>query len=153
MKVARLKFNDEHQPYMEGNFGFYMSSGCGYHPVDFTPVKNITFHWSPEAGQDRYWAGGNRALAEVIAERLKQDFINFVMSYEPEPVEMPLSIEHILNPPMKDGHLDCFVAMVMRGEIENGYPVVDAKVIFTDQIGKDYEWVNEEHKIVSKINN
>jgi hypothetical protein len=84
MSVSRLRFNDEHKPYMVGNFEFYMGNDVRFHPIDFAPVKYITFGWSPEVGQDMYWAGGNRELAEVIAEQLKQDFINFVMSYEPE---------------------------------------------------------------------
>jgi hypothetical protein len=152
MKVARLKFDDEHQPYMEGNFSFYASSGCGYSPVDFAPIKNITFQWSPEVGQDLYWAGGNRAMAEVIAERLKQDFIEFIMSYEPEPIDMPISFEQLRNPPMKDGHLDCFPVMIDTGEVEDGLPVMDMKIVFSTDMGKKYEWVDEKHKIIKKIN-
>lgn len=147
MKVARLKFNDEHQPYMEGNFGFYMSSGCGYHPIDFAPVKNITFHWSPEVGQDRYWAGGNRALAEVIAEQLKQDFINFVMSYEPD---LPEPITRETQP--AEGADIAFAALIQTDEVEEGRPVMGLIPVFMSEMGKKYEWVNEEHKIVRKIN-
>jgi hypothetical protein len=146
MKVARLKFNDGHQPYMEGNFGFYMSSGCGYHPIDFAPVKNITFQWSPEVGQDLLWAGGNRVLAEVIAEQLKQDFIEFIMSYEPE---LPEPITRETQP--VEGADIAFAALIDTDEVEDGRRVMTIIPVFMSEMGKIYEWVNEEHKIVRKI--
>lgn len=146
MSVARLKMNDEHQPYMEGNFDFHIKSGCAYSPIDFAPIKNITFQWSPEVGQDLLWAGGNRVLAEVIAERLKQDFIEFIMSYEPD---QPKPMTRVTQP--TEGADIAFTAALQTDKVEYGIPVMTLQVIFMSEMGKIYEWVNEKQKIIRKI--
>ena len=89
MKTAQIKLHDEtNQPIIDGNFKFKMSDKLSPYEGsitktdnpkislldnDYIPTKTIEFEWSmecPEGIEDTI-------VIELLAERLKQDFINF----------------------------------------------------------------------------
>lgn len=160
MKTPVLKIDEQRKISIEGNFEFVMGKTT-YDHENFTPIKPITFYWSAEMAQDIKWLDSKNTiytqredeLLEVLAEQLKQDFITFLKSYVPEPVNAPLTPERIIssiNDPQRL-HYDIVTAGVLTGEVENGNPIVELSVIFADEIGTKYEWVDENHKLLKKI--
>jgi hypothetical protein len=160
MKAPLLKFSKEHMPSVEGNFEFEMGKTTYDHET-FTPIKPITFYWSAEMAQDIKWLDSKQKhygrredeLIEMLAEQLKQDFITYLKTYVPEPVNAPISPERIISSIQEPKylHYDIVSAGVLTGEVENGNPVVELSIIFADEIGTKYEWVDENHKLLKKI--
>jgi hypothetical protein len=152
MKTPVLEFNEQHEPYIEGNFEFVMGKTT-YDHENFIPIKPVTFYWSAEMAQDIPWFDKEGELIEILAEKLKQDFIKFIQSYTPEPINAPITPERIISYIQNPQHLhyDMVSAGVLTGEVENGNPVVELSVVFADEIGTKYEWVDENYKLLKKI--
>lgn len=76
-KIPILKFNENHEPYIDGNYKFELSNDAVF-TDDFIPSKEITFKWSVESMQDMYALQTDNELNEMFGEKLKQDFITFL---------------------------------------------------------------------------
>lgn len=80
METAQIKFktqNGKFIPYVEGDFKF-QASDTTVLEKDLIPKKDITFSWSVEMQQDVSGLYGDEELYEMMAEKLKQDFIKFL---------------------------------------------------------------------------
>jgi hypothetical protein len=138
-------------PYLEGDYKFTIDELVTYDREHLIPIKNISFPWCVEMQQDLSRLSQRDEFYEMLAEKLKQDFLKMIRAVPPIITDAPIPFEYLYNPPMKDGHIDAIFAMVETGEIEDGNPVVVSKVIYAPQMGVEYEWVNEEHKIIRPI--
>lgn len=138
-------------PYIEGDFDFTMDKHVTYDPAHMIPIKNISFPWCVEMQQDLSHLSEIDTVYEMLAEKLKQDFLKMIRTAPPIITDAPIPFAYPYNPPMKDGHIDAIFAMVETGEIEDGCPVIVSQVIYAPQMGVEYEWVNEECKIARKI--
>ena len=78
MKVPKLKFKGESklEPYIEGDFNFKLDGDIIYSPEDYAPIIKICFELCPEAN-NKELLECEIDVFEVIAEKLKQDFIKF----------------------------------------------------------------------------
>jgi len=81
MKTAVLKFkkNQEGQfvPYIDGNYEFNIQEQPIFNS-DLIPVKKISFEWSVEMPQDVNYSQKENELFEMLAEKLKNDFLKFI---------------------------------------------------------------------------
>ena len=89
MKHPTLKFDENHQPVIEGNFEFKVSPTFvseGY----MEPLTSISFLWNPEMSQDIEAFHNTKDIYEMIGEKLKQDFIKLATTgiYEVHKVEV-----------------------------------------------------------------
>lgn len=78
MKAPQLKINQDKSLEIINNFEFELSDKLEIDSDNFIPRKRISFFWNPELEQD-YIAFLNEDEAyEIIGEKLKNDFINFL---------------------------------------------------------------------------
>lgn len=79
MKTPKLKFKNgpKLEPYIEGDFNFKLDGDVIYSPEDYSPIIKIYFEWCPEVYQDESFELDTDEVFELIAEKLKQDFIKF----------------------------------------------------------------------------
>lgn len=80
MKTAKIKFEPTKniKPYIEGDFEFIIEDKCIYSETELEPFKKISFWWSPEMYQDISMLNKDGDLYEMIAEKLKQDFLKLL---------------------------------------------------------------------------
>jgi len=80
MKAPKIKFKQDlsFEPYIDGDFEFKISENAIYSPTDFSPVKEITFGWCPDVPQNELLVYGEGKIIELISDKLKNDFINFI---------------------------------------------------------------------------
>ena len=77
MKHPKLKFNENHQPIIEGDFEFEVGPTiCD--PYSMEPLKKISFAWSVELAQDIEAFHNSKNIPEMLGEKLKQDFIKLM---------------------------------------------------------------------------
>jgi hypothetical protein len=62
---------------VEGNFEFSFGKPV-YNPVNYMPTVDITFKWCPEVSMETQKAMEEDQYTELIAEKLKQDFIKYL---------------------------------------------------------------------------
>ena len=74
--VPQLKLQDG-KPIIEGNFEFSIGQPI-YNPANFMPTIDITFKWCPEVPIETQKAMEEDQYVELIAEKLKQDFIQYI---------------------------------------------------------------------------
>jgi len=74
--VPQLKLQDG-KPFVEGNFEFSLGKPI-YNPANYIPTIDITFKWCPEVSIETQKVMKENQYPEVIAERLKQDFIEYL---------------------------------------------------------------------------
>jgi len=79
MKTLKFTFDENHNPVIEGNFEFEVGETISVSD-DFTPIKRISFAWSPEMQQDMQAFNNDKYsdMYETIGERIKQDFIKLL---------------------------------------------------------------------------
>lgn len=172
MNTAVIKFDGDgiHEPLtnprVEGHFDFAINPLTTYDPVYLVPTKAITFAWCPELQQDLYALNKMKRegqpmteeiqnvlvkqelYLEMLAQRLKEDFIDFVRKQ----VNIP-SVDTAIPRPMMptlipDGHKA--VLVVERTEGKEWEFEGHAQVINLDDIGTVYEWLDESKGLVRK---
>ena len=74
--VPQLKLQDG-KPVIEGKFEFSVVQPV-YNPANFMPTVDVTFKWCPEVSMETQRVMENGQYAELIAEKLKQDFIQYI---------------------------------------------------------------------------
>jgi hypothetical protein len=74
--IPQIKMQDE-KPAIEGNFEFKFGAPV-YNPLTYAPVIDITFKWCPEVSMEAQLALKDNEAIELIAEKLKQDFITHI---------------------------------------------------------------------------
>jgi hypothetical protein len=74
--TPQLKIQDG-KPVIEGNFEFSFGKPS-YNPTNYMPTIDIIFKWCPEVSIETQKAMNEYQYAELIAERLKQDFIQCI---------------------------------------------------------------------------
>jgi len=75
------KFVVEKKYKMVGDFEFTVGK-TRYDEIDFTPIKSCTFEYTPEVIQDITGEFKASEMAELFGEKLKQDFIKFILNGE-----------------------------------------------------------------------
>ena len=73
--TPQLKLQDG-KPVVEGNFEFSLGKPI-YNPANYMPTIDITFKWCPEVSTETQKVMKENQYAEIIAEKLKQDFIKY----------------------------------------------------------------------------
>ena len=79
--TPQLKLQDG-KPIIEGKFEFSFGISV-YNPVNYVPAIPITFKWCPEISMEAQLAIKENQYAELIAEKLKQDFIEHIKNLKP----------------------------------------------------------------------
>jgi len=74
-KTPVLNFKDN-KPYVDGNYEFTISDGAIYD--NQVAYKHISFKWSVEMGQNMKFLQRENELYEMLAEKLKQDFLKYI---------------------------------------------------------------------------
>jgi hypothetical protein len=74
--VPQLKLQNG-KPIIEGNFEFSLGQPM-YNPTTFMPTVDITFKWCPEITMETQLAIEKNQYVELVAEKLKQDFIDYI---------------------------------------------------------------------------
>jgi hypothetical protein len=74
--TPQLKLQDG-KPVVEGNFEFSLGKPV-YNPANYMPTIDITFKWCPEVSMEIQKVMEENQYAEVIAEKLKQDFTEYL---------------------------------------------------------------------------
>jgi len=74
--TPQLKLQDG-KPVIEGSFEFSFGKPV-YNPANYMPTVDITFKWCPEVSMETQKAIKEEQYAELIAEKLKQDFIQYI---------------------------------------------------------------------------
>lgn len=70
-------------PIVDGHFEFTVNKPLILNKFG-TPVFNISFEWSPELDSEISLKYSDKDLIPIMAERLKDDFINFLNTYQYE---------------------------------------------------------------------
>lgn len=85
MKYPELKFDENHEPIIEGNFEFEIAEKVVVDSTCFAPWKKISFAWSVEMQQDfeAFASDKNKEVYEAFGEQLKQDFIKLLTEKQP----------------------------------------------------------------------
>jgi hypothetical protein len=73
--TPQLKLQDG-KPVVEGNFEFKLGKHL-YNPLTNMPTIDITFKWCPEVSMETQKAMKEDQYVELVAEKLKQDFIEY----------------------------------------------------------------------------
>jgi len=79
LKKSPPKFVVEKKYEMVGDFEFTISK-TRYDEIDLTPIKSCTFEYTPEVIQDLSREFGATEMAELFGEKLKQDFIKYLLN-------------------------------------------------------------------------
>ena len=74
--IPQIKIQDG-KPVIEGDFQFKLGAPI-YSPLTYMPVIDITFKWCPEVSMEAQLALKDNEAIEIIAEKLKQDFITHI---------------------------------------------------------------------------
>jgi len=83
MNIPYVKFDENRRAIIEGDFSFDKSPLL-YNPSSFLTYFNFTFQFSPECPADLGAFVFTDEATELIAEKLKQDFIKFVQNAKPD---------------------------------------------------------------------
>lgn len=62
------------KPVIEGDFNFKFGKPV-YNPLTYAPIIDITFKWCPEVSMEAQLVMKHGQSIELIAEKLKEDFI------------------------------------------------------------------------------
>ena len=79
--VPQLKVQDG-KLIVDGNFEFELGKPL-YNPSTNIPTIDITFKWCPEASMEAQSLMKDKQYIELIAEKLKQDFIQVLKTLNP----------------------------------------------------------------------
>ena len=74
--IPQLKLQDG-KPVIEGNFEFSFGQPV-YNPSNYMPTIDITFKWCPEVSMETQKSMEEDQYVELIAEKLKQDLIQYI---------------------------------------------------------------------------
>jgi hypothetical protein len=79
METVELKINKDNIPSIDGKFEFIIGE-CIHDPYNFKSKKLISFAWSIETQQDieMFNELEYNKIYELIGDKLKIDFINFI---------------------------------------------------------------------------
>lgn len=102
-KTASIRYTQEviQKPCVDGNFEFEISEDVIYDD-DYMPTKEIKFNWSVVSEQSIFECENTEDNIELLAERLKQDFIDFVKErLNKDIAEKDIKIDEYLK---TDGH-------------------------------------------------
>lgn len=70
------------EPQIDGDFTFELSPIT--YQENYTPVRTITFQWNPESSCDISLRFNENSLNLLIAEKLKNDFYEFIKNSKVE---------------------------------------------------------------------
>lgn len=83
--IPQLKHDNKGKIYVDGEFEFEKSPFLIYNPEKNTTYLTFTFKWNPEISLETQKIDSSQdILTELIAEKLKQDFIKSISNEQPK---------------------------------------------------------------------